>query len=125
MWQGGHGPTGHIGRLMPCGIARWPTRPAMSLIHVICKVAPLGVITTLDPCRFDPRMDVELPWITGSTVIHLEDQNHPPYRLTSWETDLPAMQLMVSQHPLTSLDGQVSPNLLIFDYKYPHALYTL
>ena len=126
---------------MPCGVARCPTWPTMSLIRVICKVAPLGVITTLDPCRFDPRMDVELPWITGSTVIHLEDQNRPPNHLISWETDLPTMQPPSRGHlsPLdsetvqwtvyrpwpTSADAPPPLDCLIFTYMYPHALYTL
>ena len=120
---------------MPCGVARCPTWPTMSLIRVICKVAPLGVITTLDPCRFDPRMDVELPWITGSTVIHLEDQNRPPNHLTSWETKLPTMQLPSRGHP-SPLDGEavqwtvdrpcpkstnapLSLHRLTHSYKYP------
>ena len=68
---------------MPCGIGECPTWPTKSLICMICKVAPPGVITTLDPCRFDPRMEVELPRIARSTIIHLEDKNGPLNHLTS------------------------------------------
>ena len=93
-------------RPTPYGITQRPTWPATSLIHMICKVAPPGVITTLDPCRFDPRVDVELPRIARSTVIHLEDQNRPPNRLTSWETNLPVMQPPSRGHP-SPLDGEV------------------
>ena len=136
----GHGPI--VPRWsMPKGSAQRPTWPTTSLVYVICKVAPLGVITTLDPCRFDPRMEVELPWIHGPTIIHLEGPNQPSYRLT-YQSNLPtylqppsrghpspldgeAVQWMVGRPWPMSPGGQVTPNCLIFAYKYPHALYTL
>jgi hypothetical protein len=49
--------------------------PAMSLIHMIAYVSRLGCISTLDPCWFDPKVEVELPWIHGPTVIDLEGPN--------------------------------------------------
>jgi hypothetical protein len=46
--EGGREPT-WWGQLMPHGVTQQPTWPAISLIHVMCKVATPGALSTFDP----------------------------------------------------------------------------
>ena len=65
---------------MPCGIAQHHPSPC----HVTDPQEALHTTSTpLIQCRYDPRDKVELPWIAGSTIIHLEGPNPPPNHLTS------------------------------------------
>jgi hypothetical protein len=79
----GKGPWAHMAMSADATWRRTIAPPlATSPIHVIAKVSRPRCISMLDPCQFDPKVEVELPWIDGPTVIDLEGPNQPSYCLT-------------------------------------------
>jgi hypothetical protein len=94
----------------------------------------------LDPCQFDPRMEVKLPRIHGPIVIHLESQTNLQTNFLAEATNLPAKQppLGAIKHRWMERwwDGRSADapyvgrcplplHRLISAYKYPYPLHTI
>jgi hypothetical protein len=78
---GGHGPT-WWGQPMPHGVAQQPTWPAISLIHVMCKVATPGVLSTFDPMSIWSEGRGGAPLDPWAHCHPLRGLHRPSYRLT-------------------------------------------
>ena len=103
--------------------------------------SPPHCCSNIDPCWFEPRDNVELPRIAGSTVIHLGGPNQPPnhhsnhgnrptYHATASKghqapLDGKAVRWTVGQHPLSRSTPPASPLPLLLLQVPPYPLHTV
>jgi hypothetical protein len=67
--------------------------PTIVATSPIREREPPHYLTSVDPCPFDPKVEVGLPWIHGPIVIHLGGAKIDlQTNLLTVATDLPAMQ---------------------------------
>jgi hypothetical protein len=103
--------------------------PSMLLIRGRARWHPQECPSTVGLSRFDPKVEVELPWILGSTVIHLKvstdlltafstNETHVPLLQPPWEAnqgpyDQEMVKSNIARRCPRSPDGPSAPNRLV------------
>jgi hypothetical protein len=66
--------------------------PSTLLIQWTARWHPQECPSTIGLSRFDPKVEVELPWIPGSTIIHLKVSTDLLTAFSTNETHVPLLQ---------------------------------
>jgi hypothetical protein len=112
-WDVTGGPWAHM-HIGQCYVAS-PDGPT-PLPHHWSAWRPLHYFSTLDPSRFDPKDDGELPWSTGLLSYTWRGPNRPPNHLHDHDNQLTYMLPPSSGHP-SPLDGKVVTKIMALHMK--------